>query len=71
MTEVGTSVLVIEMTSHCTSIVKLLEIVVEEKLVRDVSNTIGDGAQRSRGLIVARVRFPPDFVKIMGAGVKI
>ena len=66
-----TSVLVIEMTSHCTSIVKLLEIVVEEKLVRDVSNKIRDGVQRSRGLVVARFRFPPDIVRTVDAGVKV
>ena len=70
-TPVGTSELVIEMTSHCTSIVKLFEIVIEEKLVRDVSNTIGDGVQRSKGFFVARVRFPLEIVRLVGAGVKV
>ena len=48
-----------------------MEIVVEENLVRDVSNKIRDGVQRSRGLVVARFRFPPDIVRTVDAGVKV
>lgn len=68
-TSVGTSMLVIEMTSHCTSIVKLLEIVIEEKFVSYVSNTT-DVIPRSAGSVVTRVKLLPDIVRIE-AGIKV
>jgi hypothetical protein len=62
--------LVIEMTSHCTSIVKLLDIEIEEWFVNDVSNKT-DLIPRSVGFAVTRIRLPPEIVKIEGLGVKI
>ncbi len=70
MTSYGESVLVIEITSHCTSIVKLFEIVIEEKFDSNVSNMTGV-LQRSAGFVVARVKLPPEIVRIEGWGVKV
>lgn len=62
--------LVIEITSHCTSIVKLFEIVIEEKFYSNVSN-ITVVIPISVGFVVARVRLPPKIVRIVGWGVKV